>query len=431
MTKLEYFKLFFELKGYGLKAALQSIVTIQLEDPESSGLFKTVPNAVWVESGKFHTLITGKDEIVEGDVSRPLGLMDDKYSLPGDFHPCLQGQPYDTTFGLFLFNVILFWEVFGDNVPYANKEFTKGLIQKTISNVMVDDPKEGEELPKGKVSATTCMKFTENCYFLEGLGTHFIRPVSVEALVADPRVTKFLKEQFELHKDKLNDPVVFTNILNAAVKMDEAIQLSGPSKNFYIDKKYIDNARKRMFLAFGIEPSANGGWIALKNSLDTGVEVEHLIDYINTSVVGTYSRAKATGDGGSQVKEVLRLIGRALVAAEDCGSLKGEDITIDERNKKGWVNAYQIVKGKPEKITEEIINTLVGKTIQIRVTEYCMTTEGNYCKVCCGDALGAYGSRISAEVVSIPTAQMLSRMKGMHVAGSSIVYLDLATAIKS
>lgn len=431
MNRLEYLKYCFDHKGYGLKAALQSIITIQFEDEDSSGAFKKIPYAVFVEGGKYHVMRDGEAVVVEGNVKEPLFDMDTKLSLPADFHPCLKNKAYDTTFGLFLFNVILFWESFNGKVDYINREFTKGLIENILSDLMVDDPLPGEEVPEGKAGTTECMKFSENCNFLEGLGSHFIKPGGVDILVVDPSITKFLKEQFELHKNNLNDPVVFTEIVDKAVKMDEEIQRKGPSKNFFINKKFIHTARKRMFLAFGIEPNATGdGWIALPQSLDTGLDPKRIVDYINTSVSGSYSRSMATGDGGARVKDTLRLVGRSTVSAEDCNSPVGEAVYINDKNKKGWIGSYQIVDGKAVLLTKESIEKLVGKQISIRVTEYCTTPDGNYCKVCSGESLGKYGTRISAEVVLIPTTSMLTRMKAAHTAGGTVVRLDLKTAIR-
>lgn len=431
MNRLEFLKHCFDGKGYGLKAALQSMITIQFEDEDSSGAFKKIPYAVFVEGGKYHTLVGDEDVIVEGDVTKPLYYMDYLLDLPGDFHPCLKGKAVKTTFGLFLFNVILFWEPFQGKVEYINREFTKPLIEGLLSRLMVDNPQPGEEVPEDKASVDDCLKFSENCNFLEGLGSHFIKPGGVDILVVDPSITKFLAEQFELHKAELNDPVVFTDIVDKAVKMDEEIQRKGPSKNFFINKKFIHTARKRMFLAFGIEPNATGdGWVALPNSLNTGIDPKHIVDYINTSVAGSYSRSMATGDGGAQVKETLRLVGRSSVESEDCGSPVGELVRIDDKNKKGWIGGYQLVDGKPVLITAESIEKQVGKKISIRVTEYCIQPDGNYCKVCCGESLGKYGTRISAEVVLVPTTSMLTRMKAAHTAGGTVVRLDLKTAIR-
>ena len=430
MTKLEFIKHCFDHKGYGLKAALQSMITIQFEDEDSSGAFKKIPFSVFVEGNKYYTLIDDKPVLVEGDAKSPLLHMDLLLDLPGDFHPCLKGNPVKTTFGLFLFNVTLFWEPFQGKVEYVNKEFTKPLIEGILSRLMVDNPKPGEEVPADKASVDDCLKLSENFNFLEGLGTHFVKPGGVDVMQVSPAVMKRKAELMEIHKHELNDPVVFTAMIDELVKLDEAEQRKGPSKNFFINKKFIHTARKRMFIAFGIEPDANGGWVALPQSLDEGIDPKEIVNYINTSVVGSYSRSMATGDGGAQVKEALRLVGRSSVEAEDCGTAVGEKIIIDDKNKRGWIGSSQIVDKKPVLLTEESLNKLVGKTITIRVTEYCAQPDGNYCKVCCGESLGKYGTRISAEVVLIPTTAMLTRMKAAHTAGGTVVRLDLKTAIR-
>lgn len=433
MNKLEYLKLFTEKQAYGEKAMLQSIIAIQFEDEDSSGQFKKYPYAAFVEGGQFNVLVDGSQIGIEGDVNAPLFRMDDRISLPGDFHPMLKGKAVDTTFGLFLFNVILFWEAFGPVVDYVNKEFTKPLIENLIRNLMVDNPKEGETVPEGKASVDMCLKFSHNCNFLEGLGSHFIKPGGVDALTVSPEVLKLRDELLEKHKDELDDPVVFTSIIDQCVALDMKIVMSGPSRKFFIAKKFIDNSRKRMFIAFGIEPNATGdGWVALPKSLADGWDPNHLADYVNTSVAGSYSRSMATGEGGAQVKETLRLIGRTVVHPDipDCNTPKLEPVTIHEVNKTYWIGSWAQLNGKLAQVTRDNVDKLVGKVTMVRVPQYCTLEPGFFCKTCCGDGLGAYGERLSAEVVLIPTSMMLQRMKAAHTAGSKTNLLDLEAALK-
>ena len=433
MNKLDYLKLCFANDGYDEKAVLQSLITIQFEDEDSSGQFKKYPYAVFVEGGKFNVLVDGKSEVIEGDVDEPLFYMDEILELPGGFHPVLKGQAVTTTFGLFLFNVVLIWEPFKGVVNYINKEFTKPLFEGLFRDIMVDNPKEGETLPEGKASVDQCLQFSHNCYFLEGLGSHFIKPGGVDALTVSPEVLKLKEELLEKHKHELNDPVVFTSIVDQLVDLDFKIVMSGPSRKFFIAKKFIDNSRKRMFLAFGVEPNDTGdGWVALPKSLDEGWDPEHLTDYVNTAVVGAYSRSMATGEGGAQVKETLRLIGRAVVSSSvmDCGTPATETITILESNKFYWVGGWFVANGKLNQITRENVSTLVGKGTAIRVPQFCKAPPGEYCKICCGDGLGALGERLSAEIVLVPTTFMLSRMKAAHIAGSKTNLLDLEVVLK-
>lgn len=431
MTKLEYLKYFFANRGFEAKAAIQSIINIQLEDPESSGIFKTIPFAVYIEGGKFWTLIDGLPTFIEGDVEKPFAVMDDRYDFPKDFHPVLRDKATTSTFGLMLFNIILLFEPFNGLVPYANKYFSKGFIEDTINDLMVDNPKEGEAVPEGKVSVKDCLRFSTASTFLHGLGSWYIKPGGVDTLTIDPSIIKRRNELFALHKDEINDPVIFTTIVEELVEMDRQIQLKGPSKNFYIADKYISTARKRMFIAFGIEPNATGdGWVALPNSLNEGIDPSELVTYINTAVAGAYSRSMATGEGGSQVKEVLRLIGRSVVVDQDCGSPVGERMTLTNKTAKSWIGGYYLEGKTPTLITKDNFGSLIGKPIFMRVPQFCTRIDGNYCKTCLGERLGMLKTRLSAEVVRVPTEAMLTRMKAHHTAGAKSTVLDLDAAIK-
>lgn len=433
MNKIQYLKLVMDNQAYGEKAMLQSILTIQFEDEDSSGQFKKYPFAAFVENGQYNVMVDGSMVGIEGDVNEPLFYMDDMLKLPGDYHPMLKGNAIDTTFGLFLFNVILFWEPFKGVVDYVNKEFTKPLIEGMLRNLMVDNPKEGESVPEGKASVDMCLKFGHNCNFLEGLGSHFIKPGGADALTVSPEVLKLKADLIEKHKHELHDPVVVTNIIDQCVDLDMKIVMSGPSRKFFIAKKFIDNSRKRMFVAFGIEPSADGnGWIFLDKSLDDGWDAAYLADYVNTSVAGSYSRSMATGEGGAQVKETLRLIGRSNVSADipDCGSPKQEEVNILESNKGYWIGSYAVINGVVTQLTKANIDKQVGKVTLMRVPQFCTMPPGVYCKTCCGEGLGAYGERLSAELALVPTSMMLQRMKAAHTAGSKTNLLDLEAALK-
>lgn len=433
MNKLQYLKHFIDNEGYNDKASIQSIITIQFEHPDSSELFKQEPFAAYVEKGVYHTLIDNQPVQLEGDVKEPLFYMDELLDLPGDFHPLLKGKPVKTTFGLFLFNVILIWEPFNGLVDYVNKEFTKGFFEDLFREIMTDNPKDGELIPFGKASVDQCLMFSHNANFLEGLGSHYIKPGGLDALTVDPEVLALRDKLFKENKDKLTDPVVVTNIIDQVVALDMKKMLEGPSKKFFINKKFVDNSRKRMFIAFGIEPNAAGdGWVPLLQSLDEGWDPKHLSDYINTAVVGSYSRSMATGEGGSQVKETLRLIGRAVVSmlTRDCGTPGTETVVIDKSNKRYWHGINAMVKGVVVQITKDTVDSLVGKPIQVRVTHKCILIDGEYCPTCCGVGLGMYGERLSSEIVLIPTRLMLGRMKAAHVAGSKTSLLDMELVLK-
>lgn len=433
MTKLEFLKHFFERRGFESKASIQSLITIQLEDEDSSGKFKEYEHALYIEGGKFWTILDGNPTVVEGDTKQSFVVMDSRFDFPADFHPVLGGTGLTSTFGLMLFNIVLFWEPFKGLVPYRNKSFTKGFIQDVLADIMVDNPKEGETVPEGKASVDDCLKFSSNASFLQGLGWTYIKPGGVDSITINPAIIKRRDELFAQHKHELNDPVVFTTIVEELVEMDRQEQLKGPSKNFYIADKYISTARKRMFIAFGIEQNPTGdGWVALPNSLAEGIDPNEIVTYVNTAVGGAYSRSMATGEGGSQVKEVLRLIGRSRVVGENCGSPAGEPMVLTKKTAKTWIGGWYMLKrgGTVEQITKANHESLIGKPLIMRVPQCCTQPDGNYCRTCLGAGLGSYENRLSAEVVRVPTEAMLTRMKAHHQAGASSVRFDLNAAIK-
>lgn len=432
MTKLEFLKWCFDNIGYDDKGCLQGMITIQFEDDESSGQFKKLPFTPFVEKGSYHCLVEGSQIAIEGDVKEPLFYMDDILELPGDFHPVLKGKPVRTTFGLFLFNVILVWEPFNGVVDYINKEFTKPLWEGIFRKIMVSNPKPGETVPEGKASVDDCLRFSHNTQFLEGLGSHFIKPAGIDAFTVDPRVLELKAKLMKERAHELTDPVVTTSIIDQCVALDMELMMKGPSRKFFIAKKFIDNSRKRMFIAFGIEPSADGGWVFLSNSLDEGWDPEYLADYINTSVAGSYSRSMATGEGGAEVKNTIRLIGRAYVddTNPDCNTPVLEMITIEETGKHYWVGSWVKHKEALVQITNDNVDKFVGKPTPVRVPQFCILEKGSYCKTCCGEGLGALGERLSAEIVLIPTSFMLTRMKAAHIAGASTGLIDIELALK-
>jgi hypothetical protein len=433
MTKLDFLKLWFNNLGYANKAAVQSIISIQFEDAESAGAFKKIPWTVFVEKGKFHAIIDSETVVLDGKVDEPFAVMDDKFSFPADFHPMLKGKAVDSTFGLMLFNIVLWWEPFKGKVDYVNAGFTKKLIEGHINRLMVDNPKEGETVPDDKASVDDCLKFTENSYYLEGLGSFFVKPGGLDALSVSQAVLKRKDELFSKLKaeGKMNDPVAFTAAVDELVQMDREEMMKGKSKNFFINDKFINTARKRMFIAFGIElDEESGEWVALPRSLDEGLDPEQVVVQTNAAVAGAYSRSMATGEGGSQVKETLRLIGRGKVEGTDCGTPRTEEMTLVKENGNSWVGGYYMQGKEPVLITPEVLAKILNKPVLMRVPQFCMTTEGNYCKICLGEGLAMFASRLSAEVVRVPTEFMLQRMKAHHQAGRKRVKLNLATAVK-
>ena len=436
MNKLDFLKIAFspEHKAYQEKAFLQSILAIHIpDDLESKAAFQKIPWAVYVEEGSYWYVDPYRQQpvAIEGDITQPLFSMNTLFGIDPDFHPFITEKIPETTFGIFLFNLVLNYEVFGDVIPYHNGEFTDKYIKGIIVETMVDDPEEGESVPPGKIPCSLHMRWAEHVNYLQGLDAYFLVTGSLDSLNVDPSILKRKAELFKIHKDELNDPVVFNNIIKELVDMDRKIQLSSNYATFFIDDKYISNARKRMFIAFGVEfNQETGTYVGLGNSLDEGWDMDHLVDYVNTAIDGFYDRGKATGEGGAGVKELLRLLGRISITENDCRSPVGEPVYMDEYNLKLWRTGYVFTPKGAELLGDQPKEKYLGKTVIMRVPQCCLVKDGNLCSVCAGSGLGSQSNRVSSEVVEVPTKFMLQRMKSSHLAGQGNTRLNLKAALR-
>lgn len=432
MNKFDFLRESFSHRAYKRKEYLLSVVAIGFEDPESKAIISPHPYAVWIEEGKFRFHdINGVVQTLEGDVNEPVFSMQTHFDLEADFHPCLQGKALRTTFGILLFNIVLFWETVGKVVPYQNKELTPGLVRGIISNIACDDPPEGQEAPEGKAPISRVLEISRNANYLEGILYAIVKCGSKDSLTVSKEVIALKNKLIKENKDRLSDPLVFNDIVEQCVNLDLEIQMKGESATFYIDKSYVSNCRKRMFIMFGIEFNSElNQWIPLTDPLTSGWDPNHLADYINTAVEGAYNRGKATGEGGARVKDILRIIASAHIEGEDCNSSKGEPIMIRKYNKGMWVGGNIIEKGKVVALTPENYDNYLDKVVMMRVPQFCTTSDGNYCQTCLGRGLGAYTNRIASDVTRVPTTFMLTRMKASHISGTSNSTVNWDAAFK-
>lgn len=421
MNQLEYLKLAFQHRAYKKKAFLLSLITIGFDEPANKTILAQLPYALYVEDNHFHfNDHKGVNHTLEGDVKQPYLKMNTHLNLPNDFHPILRNNEITTTFGIFLFNIILLWEPLNQLLPYENKEFTKGMLKAHITNLAVDDPEEGMTVPEGKVPMRDILKISRNMNYLEGLLSAIVKCGSQTALTVSKEVVALKNKLLKENKDKLSDPVVFNNIVKQCVDLDYEIQMKGESATFYISKDYVTNCRKRMFVMFGIEyNSETNSWVPIVDPLISGWNPALLTDYINTAIEGSYNRGKATGEGGAKVKDTLRIMSSKRVTDVDCGSLAGEPLIIREYNKHYWQGTNIIEGNKVIMLNSENVNQYVNKTVIMRAPQFCLTVEGNYCRTCLGKGLGSSTTRLASDVTQVSTIFMLLRMKQSHISGSS------------
>lgn len=423
MTGIEYLKYCADRRAYQKKPWLLAACSFVEPSEENNKKLNEYPYCIHRGEEGFYFYDDDKQKVsVDGDLSGPLFYKDQRFDINESW---FKGASGETTIGIYLANKIVFWEPFRELVTYHNGLIDAGTCKKVINNLMAS-PNDDGSIPEGKASVEQCLKLTRQANYLLGMNNVFCKPGSIELLTVDPAVLKLRDELLAKHKDELNDPLVASKIIDEVVKLDTEIMMNGPSKDFFINKGFLDNARKKMFLVFGVERDWNTGeYKFISRPLADGWDLDNITTYINTAVAGSYDRGKATGEGGARVKDIIRLTSRISIQRDDCGSRQFEYVRIFKDTLNDWIGSYYFKEnGNTERFDGD--RSFIGKIVKMRVPNACLAPDLNYCAVCCGDQLGAVGTQASSECQDIPTGFMLLKMKGMHVSGNvSTVDLSL------
>ncbi len=440
LTKLEFLLYGFKHRCYQRKAWLLSVFTMVSDTPANSKLLAETPLALQRGEKNYYFIdFDGTHKDVDGSLSMPLFYKNDKIRVGPADHPFMT-ETVDTTVGIFLTNIVLFYVPFQNKVKYHNGLITgkliKGIIDglmidnkdysiKTVSGEEVKEVKEWETIPADKATVNDCLRLTKQANYLLGMNNVFVKAASIKAMTVNPEIIKLRDQRFEEFKDQLHDPVVVAKIIDELVALDFKDQMEGDSSTFYIDEGFIENARKKMFIVFGMEQDfSTGEYKLLRTPLNEKWDLNEIGTYVNTAILGAYSRGKATGEGGAAVKELGRLTSRISIAEDDCHTPRGEPIAINKSSLKAWSGGFYI-SGKEVKLISRDNKELIGQTIMMRVPQFCQTKNGNLCKTCCGTALGKSANQVPSEVKGIATTFMLTNMKLAHVSTLKTVKLDL------
>lgn len=436
MNKIDFLIKAFNDRAYIRKTFLMSIFSLVHPNEKNDAKLKVVPYAVLRDSDnkQFYFLDPQSKEkvIIEGgEFDKPLFHKNEKITVDIDFHPFIK-EKMETTVGLLLTNIVVIFESLQDKAKYINGPISGGTIMGIIDGLMVDNPAPGEAVEEGKASVDDCLKITKQLDYLEGMNQVFVKASSKDVLTVHPEVLalrdKLLAELEE--QGKLDDPTAVALAIDQVIALDAKIQYAGPSRDFFINSKFIDNARKKMFIIFDMVPDFNTGkYRLLRKALNEGWDKDNYPAYINTAVSASFDRGNATGEGGAEVKLAIILTNRITVGSPDCGSTRTESILLNKHNFKGWIGGYHLVDGVPTVISNAN-KDLIGKRVAMRVPQYCQQGDDNLCKTCCGDKLGKIANRVSAETVFIFTQYMLTRMKAMHVSQLKTITMDLKQILR-
>lgn len=314
--------------------------------------------------------------------------------------------PVVTDAGKFLVNYLLLADIFNDLIPYQNKKLTTKNTDKLVA----------EQIAANKASRNEYRKYMDQGYWLLENGGIFVSAFTERALTTGDEVLAKKKELLTKYKDELDNPDVLARIEAELIDMDKSYIKGDTSEIFFeaCGKKAYKEARKKMFLTFGMSKTFGSGGVGFKftpNSLEDGWEPKYLATGANEIRRGAYGRAIETAEGGAESKFILRTFQETKITEDDCHDKRGMPVTFTEDNVNLYLGRF-LVDGT--EITNSNVKSLIGKTYKVRSPMTCRTKDG-FCFQCCGSTFRKINMvAIGMQTLAVTSSFTSASMSSMH-----------------
>lgn len=348
-----------------------------------------------------------------------------------------------TTYGNLLFNYIVLIYSFGAKVEYLNGRENPGAIETRILPRLVDDVTPGSVTAPADNTTNTdpstddiyvseYLKFADAMFYLTSFTQLFVPAGSEKSMTAPPGIEAFKQQLLEANKDRLNDPAVIAKIDAELVKVDAAYLKGDRSEGFLINDKSRSIVRKKLFLMQGGEVGITEKLSVdlIEGSLAQGWDPAKFPLMNNSLRLGSYNRGAQTMLGGESVKWLLRASSNISVTVEDCGSRIGNEVDLEEKNKKRYYGLNIVTTSGHEKATEESIGKYLGTKIMVRSPMYCVLTKTDYCATCAGERLSLNPTALSSAVADYGSAFLSMYMAAAHAKKLALAPMNYLTAIQ-
>jgi len=419
MNKYEYFKYAVKEKFIYKLDWLYSFFTIHNIEFKGNEYLRILNN-------RYEVKIDNLWHNIDLSIKNPIYNMLEEIEITKDMIETIDSK-ITTTIGRFLANKILLEYNFGNKIKYINSSFNIGKIEKDIADMMIEN----------KLSVDEYLKFVDATSFLQGISRITNISSTEKGMLPPPNIEKIKKDLFKEFNDKYGEDWVknrsrIVEYENKLKEVDSEWLKDDPANGKLLSGKIKNNARAKMYLAFGAEAGFDkkGKNVQfINNSLldEYPEDNEKLATMFNTSRAGSFDRGKETQKGGAAAKDILRSTSSISIVDGDCGSDIGKKIFVTKSNHESLIGRYMLLGNKITKI--ENSESLLGKTITIRSPMFCKKDGSELCSICVGEKLANYKKGISLITTDISSILLNSSMKSMHSSVVTTMEFDIKEVI--
>ena len=325
-----------------------------------------------------------------------------------------------TTIGIYIANLHIIRPKFANLFGYINKPFsgdTVEYIEDVLSDALYND----------KITTDDMADYYNRVQWLGGHDKmSFLSPSITSALLKAPKdIIRKKKQLFKEHKNELSDDnpnnaIVAAEIESELIKdAEQYLKKQDGYENFASKSKVnIKNNYKTMNIMKGpLQNSFTGKYRINASEYNTGITKDEYSSIADSSVIGAYARAIATGESGYLAKKTNQTLNAVTAGPKgsDCGTKKYIEVFLYPKMINSYLNRYIIDEGKLVELTKDNVSKYVNTTVKMRSPMYCKMEEPCYCNMCIGNqpymlGLNQFGLAISR----IPNKLMNLSLKKFH-----------------
>lgn len=368
-------------------------------------------------------------------MDKPLFNKYDKITLNASDFPYIMATSIETTYGRALLNMLLVFEPFQGKLGYINQRFDVRQVEKMITGLIVDDPKNGSPVEEGKIPVAELIKLQKANTFVEALSSIFALSATREGMLPPPGRKEFKQKLLDAYKGKLTNPIEMAHFQEELRAFDIAyLKANDPSYGKFMAGKVID-ARGKAFLTQGGESNEFINQLDVTpiiGSLDEGIDLtpEAFVAVANTIRYGSFARGAETVNGGVVAKGLMTALDTWRIVDKDCGSTLGVTRQYSDDTIHKLVGRYILVDDKPLLIeTIEEAKQYVDKVIFIRSQQYCRRPGTETCAICAGKAVAQYKNGQVITTMEVSSGIMNDSLKKMHNTSITTATLDLKSVL--
>lgn len=332
--------------------------------------------------------------------------------------------PLATVYGTAFINQLLLGDVFGDEFPYVagnGEYFDLDTVTKQLEPKLVDDPAD-PTTPRepGKVYVRDYTTFCDRALSLVAYNNIAVRSVTPKSMLGHPMAQQLRNELMAKFAGQLSDPAVIARIGSELEALDREWLKDDPSMDFYLNKKYFNDIRSRLYYMFGGEdPFGDGTAVTfIPKSLSEGIDIDQLPVLINSIREGSYNRGRMTQLGGETTKTIYRMLGTTRVAIDDCETTLTNPMYIPPKELKHYVGFWiKDSAGNDVVLTNDNIDAYAGKTVAMRDPGFCKAdgpNGRNVCRKCIGEVNAEIENGIPSTSAQFGGRLLTIFLKSMH-----------------